>query len=94
MQGFASLLGLFAGTALDPVKIILGIGAGALTKGWLVLVIAPVFLTSLNELLLFQIQLTRSFDLGIFLISLVACGIWVSVGILARRFRNAGVNHG
>jgi hypothetical protein len=94
MQGVASLLGLFAGIALDPLKMILGIGTGALTKGWLVLFIAPVVLALLNELLLFQIQSVRSFDFGIFLISLFACGVWVAVGVLARRFRNAGENHG
>jgi hypothetical protein len=94
MEPIVALLGQFFGTAMDPFKIILGVGVGALTSGRSVLLWGPVLLAALNEIALHIIDPARQFGFGNVGLSMVACGCFVAMGYWARRFRKSGVTHG
>lgn len=75
-------LTLMFSTLIDPIRAVLSLVGGALSRTWGGVVIAAVVVTILIEVGLFQTG--RVFNFTFFIVSLIASFIWAAVAFVAR----------
>lgn len=80
-----SLLAAFVAMFLDPVRAILALAGGAISRNWWHVLYAALVAAGVVELLLTATQVTRTFNPTTFLIGLAAAGVWALIGFQVRK---------
>lgn len=83
--GWTGIATSFVARLVDPAAAVLAVLAAFLIRAWWHIPIAALLIGGIVELTLFKMQLTRSFDPLIFLVGLLAAGVWIAVGYFLRR---------
>lgn len=82
-----AILGAFLALLLSPDIIVVALIAGWFARAWWHVLAGAVVAAVLHELLMSMMHVTRGFDLGVWLITVVAAAVWASVIFLGRRKR-------
>ena len=74
---------------LDPIRLILAVIGGGVSKTWLHVAIASVVTAIVVEAILSSTQITRTFELGTFIVGVFAAGLWASLTFWIKQRRAA-----
>lgn len=92
----AYFIGSFVGRILDPIVIILGVVAGNFIRARIYLMLAAVTVAVVQEIVLSQLQITRSFRPVSFMAGVTAAYlvVWATAAFVERRAaRRKASNH-
>jgi dipeptide/tripeptide permease len=83
----AAILGAFIALLLSPDIVVVALIAGWFARAWWHVLAGAVVAAVVHELLMSMMQITRGFDLGVWLIAVVAAAVWASAVYLLRQRR-------
>jgi hypothetical protein len=80
---------IFLVKLLDPVTIVLAMGAGAISRAWWHVAVAAFVVAAIVEMTFFAIQNVRTFNPIEFGIGIVAAAVWVALAFSFFKKRRA-----
>ena len=83
----AAILGAFIALLLSPDIIVVALITGWFARAWWHVLAGAVVAAVVHEFLMSMTQITRGFDLGVWLIAVVAAAVWASAVFLIRQRR-------
>lgn len=82
-----AIVAVFVAKFMSPVLVIVAVLTGFVSRSWLQVMIGVLFAAALHEIALMTMQETRSFNLMVFAIGIVAAAVWAGVIFAIRRGR-------
>jgi hypothetical protein len=73
------LAAIFVAKLLSLGTVVLGVLTGVMSRAWRHVAVASVLVVGVEELLLTAFQRSRTFDVGVFAIGILAAAAWVSL---------------
>lgn len=82
-----AIFAVFVAKFLSPIPIVVAIIGAFWSRAWWHVAITAVVAATIGEVLLSATQVTRSFNPAIFLIGVLAAGVWAALAFWIKRVR-------